>query len=444
MSAAVEHLRGATLSFSARPDDESHPGVNFIDDAVVTIADGRIRSVLRLDQFERDGGRLETLNDLRPGLILPGFVDLHVHSSQLDIIASYGRQLMDWLEDYAFPAERAFADEAHAVAVAERFLTLLFEFGTTTAMAFTTVHAHAADAFFGATARVGARMVAGKVLMDRNAPGDLCDPDDGRTATLALIERWHGSGRLDYAVTPRFAITSSPAQLAAAGDVLARHPDVYMQTHISEHPEEIAATLALYPEASDYLDVYERHGLLTDKAIFAHGIHLSDAELERMRAAQAAVAFCPSSNLFLGSGLMQVARLEESGVQMGLGSDVGGGTHLSLLATAADGYKVAQMTGKSWHPLKALDAITRGGAEALGLVDKIGTLTPGSEADLVVLDAAPGTLLEKRLEAATTLTEKVSAYIFLGDEQAVARTYVGGVLRHRRPPSQGQSTEVAR
>ncbi len=441
---SLEHLRGATLSFSARPDDENHHGVHYFDDAVVTIDDGLIRSVLRLDQFEREGGRLEAVDDLRPGLILPGLVDLHVHSSQLDIIASYGRQLMDWLADYAFPAERAFADEAHAIDVAEQFLARLFEFGTTTAMTFTTVHAHAADAFFRAAARVDARMLGGKVLMDRNAPGDLCDADDGQAATLALIERWHGSGRLDYAVTPRFAITSSPAQLAAAGDVMARHPDVYLQTHISEHPEEIAATLALYPEASDYLDVYARHGLLTDKAIFAHGIHLSDAELERMRAAGAAVAFCPSSNLFLGSGLLDLERLEERGVLMGLGSDVGGGTHLSLLATAADGYKVAQMAGKSWHPLAALDAITRGGADALGLADRIGTLAPGSEADLVVLDAAPGTLLAQRIEAATTVAERVFAYIFLGAEHAVARTYVAGVLRHRRQPAQDRPTEVVR
>lgn len=434
MPPALQHLRGATLTFSARPDDEHHPGVRFIDDAVITLESGRIRSLLPVDRFEREGGRLDAVDDLRPGLILPGFVDLHVHYSQLDIIASFGRQLLDWLEDYAFPAERAFADEAYATEVAERFMSRLFEFGTTTAMTFTTVHAQAAEAFFRAAARVDARMLGGKVLMDRNAPADLCDRDDGRAATLELIERWHGNGRLGYAVTPRFAITSSPAQLAAAGDVLARHPDVYLQTHISESAEEVATTMKLFPAASDYLDVYARHGLLTERAVFAHGIHLSDAELIRMRAAGAAIAFCPSSNLFLGSGLMQLARVEEHGVGMGLGSDVGGGTHLSLLATAADGYKVSQMTGKHWHPLAALDAMTRGGAEALGLAEKIGTLEPGSEADLVILDATPGTLLAERLAAATTLTERVFAFIFLGAEHGVARTYVGGVLRHARTP----------
>ena len=275
-------------------------------------------------------------------------------------------------------------------------------------------------------------MIAGKVLMDRNAPDALLDEDDGCSATLRLLERWHGRGRLAYAVTPRFAITSTPQQLAAAGEVVRQHPDVYVHTHISEHPDEIAATMTLFPEAADYLDVYARHGLLTDRSVFAHGIHLSDDELSRLRNAGAAIAFCPSSNLFLGSGLLELQRVEAHGVALGVGSDVGGGTHLSMLATAADGYKAAQLTGRSWHPLAAFHALTRGGAEALGLVDRIGTLAPGTDADLVVLDPAAGSLLAERVASAATLTERLFACMFLGAEHAVARTYVGGALRYQR------------
>ncbi len=428
----MTHLRGATLSFNARPDGEQHPGVDYHDDAVVTLEAGHIRSVLPVAAFQREGGDAADVEDLRPGLILPGFIDAHVHYSQMAIVASYGLQLMDWLDRYAFPAELRFAAEDHAEEMAERFLARLFEFGTTTALTFTTVHKHATDAFFRAAQAVGARMIAGKVLMNRNAPDALLDVDDGQAATLDLLERWHGCDRLAYAVTPRFAITSTPSQLAAAGEVLERHPDAYVHTHISEHPDEIAATQTLFPEAEDYLDVYARHGLLTDRAVFAHGIHLSEAEMTRLRAAGAAIAFCPSSNLFLGSGLLELQRLEEHGVGMGIGTDVGGGTHLSMLATVADGYKVVQLTGRSWHPLAAFDAITRGGADALGLADCIGTLAAGSEADLVVLDPTPGSLLAERVASAETLTERLFAFMFLGAEHAVARTYVAGALKYQR------------
>ena len=382
--------------------------------------------------FVNSGGKLDQVHDVRPGLILPGFVDTHIHYPQMNIIGSYGRQLMDWLENYAFPAELAFASIEYAQQQAQVFMQRLLECGTTTALTFTTVHPHATDALFNAAAAINARMIAGKVLMNRNAPDDLLDQDDGQVQNEALLEKWHGHGRLAYAITPRFAITCTQQQLQAAGELVARHPDVYVHSHIAEHPDEIAATMALFPEAADYTDVYARHGLLTDHAVFAHGIHLSDTEMQRFASAGASIAFCPSSNLFLGSGLLELERLQSFGVGMGVGSDVGGGTSFSLLSTLGDGYKVSQLNNHSWHPLQAFYAITTGGAEVLHLQDRIGRIEAGYEADIVVLAPAPGSMLEQRVEAATSLDETLFAYMWLGADHGVAETYVAGVRQFVR------------
>ncbi len=426
------HLRGAVLSFTAKPDSENHPAVHYLEDGVVTLADGLIHGVQSVAQFQKHGGKLQAAEDLRPGLLVPGFVDTHIHYPQMDIVASYGARLLDWLDRHAYPAEQRFADRAHAVQQAELFMQRLFQAGTTTAMTFTTVHPHATDALFTAAAAVNSRMIAGKVLMNRNAPADLLDKTDGNRENRLLLERWHGQGRLAYAISPRFAITSDEGQLAAAGRLLQRHPGVYLHSHISEHPDEVAATLKLFPHAEHYVDVYARHGLVTDHSLFAHGIHLRDEELMRLHEGGAGIAFCPSSNLFLGSGLLSLQRLEAYGVTMGVGSDVGGGTRMSMLSTAAEGYKVAQLNGENWHPLAAMYAITRGGAAALNLEHKIGTLAPGFEADLTVLDAGPGSAAERRAATPSSLTDRLFKLLFLNPEGAVSRTYVAGELRYQR------------
>lgn len=429
-------LRGPTLSFSARPDPAvaatDNSAVQCGDDDVVVVRGGQVHDVLPADAFARAGGDLAQCEDLRDSLILPGFIDTHIHYPQMDMIASYGSQLLEWLERYAFPAELAFASAEHARDRAEAFLDRLFAHGTTTALTFTSVHPESAEALFTAAAKRNVRMIAGKVLMDRNAPDALQDQGDGVAQCAEQIERWHGQGRLAYAITPRFAITCSDKQLTAAGQLLQRYPDLYLHTHLAEHPDEIKATMALFPKARDYLDVYDRFGMVGERSIFAHGIHLSDAELTRLAEAGSVIAFCPSSNLFLGSGLLDLERLRDFGVRTSVATDVGAGTSFSMLATLGDGYKVAQLGGQSLHPLVALDAITRGNAAALGLADRIGRLAPGYEADITVLRPRDGTVLADRLAGARTLTERLFAYMLLAGEDAVSRCYVAGQLVHQR------------
>ncbi|MEM7220746.1 MAG: guanine deaminase [Pseudomonadota bacterium] len=435
-------LRARVLSFHDEPDASalaagadptSVAGVDYQDDAVVVLRDGRIDSVLPAVAYEREGGRLDACEDLRDALLIPGMIDTHIHYSQMAIVGSYGTQLLDWLDRYAFPAEIAFADAEHAAAQAALFFDRLFARGTTSALVFTTVHPQACDALFAEAQRRRARIVAGKVLMNRNAPSELRDADDGMTASMALIERWHGSDRLAYAVTPRFALSCTADQLAAAGEIVRRCPDVYVHSHISEHPDEVAATLSDFPEAANYADVYDRFGLLTEKSVYAHGIHLSDAELRRFAEAGASVAFCPSSNLFLGSGLLDLARLRAFGVGMGVATDIGGGTDYSMLSALGDGYKVCQLNGQSWHPLSALYTATLGNARVLGLQDAIGRVAAGFEADFCVLRPNPHTLLGERLAGERGITDTLFAAMIMDSENAIERTYVAGDIAWQRP-----------
>ena len=423
-------IRGSLLSFSAPPGERPGRAVEYVEDGVLVMRGEHIESVLPATEFAARGGSLDRCEDLRPCLVLPGFIDAHVHFPQVDIVASHGAQLLDWLATRAFPAEAAFASPDLAAERAERFLDLLFENGTTSALVFTTVHPVATEALFRAAGARRMRLIAGKVLMDRNAPPELLDTGDGAAASAALIERWHGAGRLAYAVTPRFAITSTRGQLRAAGELLARYPGVYLHTHLSENAAEIEATRELFPEADDYVDVYRRFGLVGERSVFAHGIHLSDREREVLAARHARVVFCPSSNLFLGSGLLDLAGLARHGVAHAVGSDVGGGPSLSMLKTLADGYRVSQLLGRSWHPLDAVHDATLGNARALGL-DILGRLAPGFEADVVVLANAANAPLRRRLAQARTLAERLFAYMMLGDERDVARTYVAGRPAYR-------------
>ena len=366
-------------------------------------------------------------------LLLPGFIDTHVHSPQVDVIASWGTELLDWLNTYTFPAEARHADPAFARAAAALFVDALLAHGSTAAVVFPTVHVASTEALFEAAQARGMRLIAGKVLMDRHAPEALRDDvAQARIDCDALIARWHGRGRLAYAVTPRFAATSSDAQLAMAGQLLADHPGLYMQTHVAENRAEVAWIAELFPTARSYLDVYARHGLLTERSVLAHGIWLDDADRQALHDSGAQIAFCPSSNLFLGSGLFGWAQAAAAGVAVSLASDVGGGTSLSMLRTMADGYKVQALAGQRLTAWALLHAATRGAATALRLGDEIGTLDVGAMADLCLWDVAVGPLAQRRDSLARDLHERLFAWVTLGDERNLAECWVAGVRRYQR------------
>jgi guanine deaminase len=369
-----------------------------------------------------------------PGrLITPGFVDAHIHYPQTDVVAAWGSQLLDWLNTHTFPAEQAFADRAHADEAAAFFCDELLRNGTTSALVFGTVHKTSVEALFEAALARNMRLVGGKVLMDRNAPAALTDTvQTGREDTEALIRAWRGRGRLGYAVTPRFAVTSSDAQLAMAGEIAAAHPDVLVHTHMSENLEEIARVGELFPNHRDYLDVYARHGLVGARSVFAHCVHSTDDALRRMKAAGASAAFCPSSNLLLGSGLFSLKQACDCGVTVGLGTDIGAGASFSLLHMMGEAYKVGQLAGETLDPMHAFYLATLAGAKAMKIDDKVGNLAPGKEADFLVLDLAATPLLARRAGGAGTIAEKIFVLSILGDDRAVERTYLAGKLAHSR------------
>jgi len=368
-----------------------------------------------------------------PGRILsPGFVDTHIHFPQIDMIAAFSGQLLDWLETRTFPAERAFADRAHADAAAEAFLGELLRNGTTTAMVFGSVHRASVEALFEAALSRNMRLIAGKSLMD-GGPEGLRDPvETGRDGTEGLIRDWSRRGRLGYAVTPRFALSSSPAQLASAGEILRRHDHVWMQTHLAENAREVEAVGRTFPEARDYLDVYDRFGLVTERSVFGHCVHATDRSLHRMAQAGAAIAHCPTSNLFLGSGLFDLARARAHGVTVGLGTDVGAGTSFSVLSTAASACDAAQMRGRPLDPLAAFYLATLGGARALRLDDRIGSFAVGREADFVALDPAATPLLARRLAGVSDMRDILFALMVLGDDRVVSDVWLAGARAHTR------------
>ncbi len=367
------------------------------------------------------------VTDLGDKLILPGLIDCHVHFPQLDIIASYGEQLLDWLERYAYPAEMRFADIDYARDAAAFFVDELLRNGTTTAAVFATVHAHSAEVLFEAAAERDMRLIAGKVLMDRNCPRKLRDtPDSAYADSRALIEKWHGNGRLGYAITPRFALTSSEVQLAAAGKLAGEFPDTWIHTHLSENHAEIAEVKKQFPGRANYLDVYDHFGLVRERSIFAHCLHLDGGERERLAECGGAIAFCPTSNLFLGSGLFDLRAMTEARLRVGIGSDVGGGTSLSLLQTLGEAYKVLQLQHQDLPPARALYLATLGGARALYLDDRVGNFVPGKEADFVVIDPGASRLSQRRLQSSGDAAETLFALLYLGDERHIAETFVNG------------------
>ena len=366
-------------------------------------------------------------------LIIPGFIDTHIHYPQSDMIASYGVQLLDWLNTYTFPEESKFADKDYASDVAERFLTELLRNGTTTALVFGTVHKQSVEAFFEAAEQRDLRMICGKVMMDRHAPEYLTDtPESSYQDSKTLIETWHEKGRLHYAVTPRFAPTSTPEQLNQAGKLLSEFDNLYLHTHLSENVNECEWVQQLFPEAKNYLDVYDQHQLLSERSVFAHGIHLCDQEYQRLSDTGSAIAFCPTSNLFLGSGLFNLQKAEFHKVNVGMGTDVGGGTSFSMFSTLNEAYKVIQMQGQNLDPIKAFYLATLGGAKALRLEDKVGNLAVGSEADFVILDKSATPLLKTRLERSSTIQDTLFALMILADDRAIKSTFAMGQCVHQR------------
>jgi guanine deaminase len=426
----VEALRASILHCLADPGEGSKPAAwEYFEDGLLAVHDGRIVDAGPADAVRARLPADIEVTDYAGKLIVPGFIDCHVHFPQLDIIGSYGAQLLDWLNQYAYPVEAKFADPDHAREVANAFVDELLRNGTTTALVFGTVHAHSADAIFEAAEARSMRLIAGKVLMDSNCPEELRDsPDSGYAESKALIERWHGKGRLGYAITPRFALTSSPEQLAAAGKLADEYPDTWIHTHLAENMDEVEQIARQFPDSRSYLDVYEQFGLVRERAVFAHCLHMNDQDRASMATNRAAAAFCPTSNLFLGSGLFDLTAMREAGVCCGLGTDVGGGTSLSLLRTASEAYKVLHLREHALPATQALYLATLGAAEALRLEDKIGNFEEGKEADFAVLDFEGSNLTARRCAAASTIEEKLFALMTLADDRNVAATYVEGRL----------------
>ncbi len=365
--------------------------------------------------------------DMGRALLLPGFVDAHMHYPQTGIIASWGKRLIDWLDTYTFPEEMRFEEPAYAAAQAERTLDLALAHGTTTLASFCTIHSVSVDAFFSAAEARGMAVVAGKTCMDRNAPAGLTDTAESAfDASEALIEAWHGKGRARYAITPRFSPTSSREQLEALGALWAQHPDCLMQTHLSEQTDEIAWMHDLFPEARDYLDTYEAFGLLGERALYGHAIHLRPRERARLAETGAALVHCPTSNSFIGSGLFDMARARAEGLSVGLATDTGGGSSFSMLRTMAAAYEIGQLAGSALHPAQLLWLATEGSARALHMEGEIGTLAPGSAADLVALDLGATPAIAQRAARAESVWEEVFPTIMMGDDRAVAGVWVGG------------------
>ncbi|MDH3646092.1 MAG: guanine deaminase [Gammaproteobacteria bacterium] len=421
-------FRGKIVHCLRDPGVASDSGaVEYFSDGLLLVRNGHVAEVGPAAKLLQNLSEDCSITDCKQSWILPGFIDCHVHYPQLDIIASYGERLLDWLNTYTYPAEAHFGDAAYAHETAEFFLDELLRNGTTSAMVFATVHPESVDAIFASAQRRHMRLWSGKVLMDRHCPDSLQDnPVTGYDDSLALLERWHGQDRLQYAITPRFAPTSSHQQLTAAGRLADKHPDVYIHSHLAESQAEVAWVAELFPDQVSYVGVYEHYGLLRERSIYAHCLHLEDTGVNAMAASGAAMAFCPSSNLFLGSGLFDLERAAAAGARVGLGTDVGGGTSLNMLRTIGDAYKALQLRGQPLSAIRALYLATLGAAEALYADDKLGNFQRGKEADFVVLNTQNRPLVNRRLTRADNLSEALFALMILGDDRLVRQTYVLG------------------
>ncbi|MBX2878976.1 MAG: guanine deaminase [Granulosicoccus sp.] len=421
----VKRIHARLLHCLDTPDFEGSDNIEYIEDGCLLIENGRIidcgttSSVKVPDAAEHI--------DLSDKLVVPGFIDTHIHFPQTDIIASHGTQLLEWLKKYTFPAEQRFSDYAHASECADFFIDELLRNGTTTAMVFGSVHRESVEAFFNAASRRRLRMICGKVMMDRNAPEQLLDTASSSALdSQRLIDQWHGKGRLGYAVTPRFAPTSSEAQLTAAGQLLKDNPGVHLQTHLAENPEECNWVASLFPDTEDYLNVYENFELTGKRSVFAHCIHLSDRAWKRLASSESAVAHCPCSNLFIGSGLFDLRSAQKHSVKVGLGTDVGGGDSFSLLRTINEAYKIQQLQQYTLSAEQAFYLATLGGAKALDLHEHIGNFEVGKEADFLVIDEQATPLIHRRIKQQTHWKDRLFSLLMLGDDRCIEQTWILG------------------
>jgi guanine deaminase len=421
-------IRGRVLTFVAEPQGiDDAASYRYTEDGAVFVRNGKVVEIGSYGEMRKLAGADANIVDHRPNLILPGFIDTHLHFPQTQAIASYGAQLLEWLNTYIFVEEQKFAGAAHAEEVADRFMDELLSNGTTTAVAYCSVHPESVDAYFAAAEARGMCVIGGKVMMDRNAPDALRDtPQRGYDETKRLIEKWHGRGRSHYAISPRFAITSTPEQMEMSKTLVAEHPSCYVQTHLSENRDEIAFATSLYPEAKDYTDIYARYGLLNDRTLLGHCIHMSEREISVLAETGAVGVFCPTSNLFLGSGLFDAAGFDRLGARWSVATDVGAGTSFSMLETMGEAYKVLHLQGQRLTPFNSFYRMTLGNARALGLEKQIGSLHAGADADIVVLDSSAKSAMEYRMRTAKSLLEELFILQTMGDDRCVAEVYVAG------------------
>ncbi len=441
MQETLKGVRAPILTFTADPFLAARPEdcYRYIEDGLVVVSDGLIQDVGDYGEVRRRHPALTDIDTWEDSLLMPGFVDLHAHYVQTPMVGSYGDTLLEWLNQYTFPTEARFSDKAYADEVADIFLRQLLSQGTTTANVFATTFETSVDAFFEASSRLGTRMICGKVLMDRNVPESVRDRDAAASveASERLLLKWHGQGRQLYAVIPRFAPTSTPDQLRLAGELYRRYEDrgVYLHTHLDEARDEIDWALSLYPEARDYTDIYDRYGLVGPRSVFAHCCLVEEREWQTLSRAGSAAAHCPASNLFLGDAEFKYWEAKDPArpVAVGIGTDIGGGTTFSILRQLGEAYKVAMLHKHSLSALRALYMATRGGAEALRLSDRIGSIEPGHEADMTVLDLAPDAYTRWRLAQSDTLWERLFVLLTLGHSAPVRATYVAGQRLFTRP-----------
>ena len=422
-------IRSAMLTFKKDPFfHEMEECLVYESDAVIVMEGGKITQVGRAQDIlpSLDGVEVKHYTD---SIIIPGFIDSHVHYPQTEIIGAYGEQLLDWLNNYTFIAEQGFKNKEHASEVAKVFLKEQFRNGVSSSTVYCTVFPQSVDAIFEEAEKYDMRIMAGKVCMDRNAPEALLDtPQRAYDESSALIKKWHNKGRAEYVITPRFVPTSTPEQMEMMQALAAENPDMLIQSHVSENVNEVAWVKDLCPKAKDYTDAYAQYGLVRPRAIYGHGIHLTDRELSVFSETGAAVAHCPTSNFFLGSGCLNVKKLRDKNrpVHVGLATDLGAGTSFSMLQTMNEAYKAAQMNGTPYTSLHSFYLASRGTAEALGLQDKIGTIAVGMEADLTVLNLKSTPIIDYRMKYAKDLEEALFIQMTLGDDRAIAATYVSG------------------
>ncbi|MEE9682886.1 guanine deaminase [Lelliottia amnigena] len=430
-------IRGPVLTFTGDPFKQAPDEVMVYEpDGIVAFGGGKITHFGPAEVIEKQlPPDIEITNYGPDSLISAGFLDSHVHFPQTPMIGAFGEQLLDWLNTYTFPMERRYADKTFASAVAKMFLNECLKNGITTSCVYCTVYPQSVDALFEEADRLGMRIAGGKVMMDRNAPDYLLDTaQTSYEESKVLIEKWHGHNRIMYAITPRFAPTSSPEQLAVAGALWDEYPDCYMQTHIAENLEEIEWVKSLFPERKGYLDVYDHYGLCRPRAVFGHGIHLTEDELCTMHQTGSAIAHCPTSNFFLGSGFFNARRAmqEERPVRVGIGTDLGAGTSFSMLTTLNEAYKAAQLNDYALTAAQAYYMATRGTAQAMYIDDKVGSIAPGMEADIVVLDMKSTPIIDYRMQFVKDIHEALFVQMTLGDDRAIQATYIAGIKRYSR------------